>query len=279
MSKSANALFHYTRSVNNLTGIIKNGFEHRLVKEDLSIRGFRNSPFSFPGLIRYEFSWYMVCFCDIPLNSVHDHIKQYGSYGIGLNKEWGMSQGITPVRYIHYYTPDIHDDIFMSSLITIKYLPEYHNKVTFIIADQLKKVKEIDSFDVEDIESLPVKVQKIIDGLDSELKCVFKHIYHSGGFLKSYKGDWKDPITSKTTERVFYNEREWRSLKTGMDKGNIKFNLSDIKFIFVITQQERELVVRTIMDNSEKLKVSNENEVRHKILLIDEILDIVYIEA
>ncbi len=43
----------------------------------------------------------MCCFCDIHLNKLVPHMEFYGHYGIGLNKEWGISQGIQPIQYIN----------------------------------------------------------------------------------------------------------------------------------------------------------------------------------
>ncbi len=275
MSKSANILFHYTRSIDNLFGIIENGFEHRPVKEDLSIRGFTESPFSIPGIVRYEFVWVMVCFCDIPLRDVHDHMEQYGSYGLGLDKEWGIVKGITPVRYIHYYTPDIHDGKFMLSLTLRGELPRYDNSLISMIADMLRQNKEIDSFETGDFESLPEKAQKVIAQFDVEMREFINHIYNAGGFLKSYRGPWKDRVTENMTERVFYDEREWRSLKTTQEQGNLQFRLSDVKGIFVKNPEERERIIELIMNNADSLKVMDHNEARNKIYLIDDLMDMV----
>ena len=41
----------------------------------------------------------MVCFCDIPLSQVKNHIGNYGHYGIGMKREWGIEHNITPVHY------------------------------------------------------------------------------------------------------------------------------------------------------------------------------------
>jgi hypothetical protein len=46
----------------------------------------------------------MVCFCDLPLSLIKKHLKQYGSYGIGLNKEWGKKNGVTPILYVHEHS-------------------------------------------------------------------------------------------------------------------------------------------------------------------------------
>jgi hypothetical protein len=43
----------------------------------------------------------MVCFCDLPLSLIKKHVEEYGGYGIGLNKTWGVKNGVAPVIYTH----------------------------------------------------------------------------------------------------------------------------------------------------------------------------------
>ncbi|GHU91455.1 hypothetical protein FACS1894155_11140 [Bacteroidia bacterium] len=42
----------------------------------------------------------MVCFCDIRLSDISAHTKEYGDYGIGLGKEWGVRKELNPLIYI-----------------------------------------------------------------------------------------------------------------------------------------------------------------------------------
>lgn len=39
------------------------------------------------------------CFCDTPLSAIHHHMKNYGYYGIGMTKQWGINKGLSPVMY------------------------------------------------------------------------------------------------------------------------------------------------------------------------------------
>jgi hypothetical protein len=43
----------------------------------------------------------MVCFCDLPLSLIGKHRKEYGKCAIGLDKAWGLKNGVAPVIYTH----------------------------------------------------------------------------------------------------------------------------------------------------------------------------------
>lgn len=48
----------------------------------------------------------MLCFCDIKLHQIKAHIRNYGSFGVGINKQWGsQAQGIQPISYINPQSP------------------------------------------------------------------------------------------------------------------------------------------------------------------------------
>lgn len=42
----------------------------------------------------------MVCFCDIPLSRISDHVNFYGQYGLGMTREWATVNCLNPVFYI-----------------------------------------------------------------------------------------------------------------------------------------------------------------------------------
>ncbi|WP_295677898.1 abortive infection system antitoxin AbiGi family protein [uncultured Empedobacter sp.] len=94
MAISSNSVIHFTSKLENLKGILNsNGFRLKYCAEDLKFNKF-NLPFANP----------MVCFCDIPLSEVKNHIDSYGCYGIGLYKKWAKDSELNPVLYIDEYS-------------------------------------------------------------------------------------------------------------------------------------------------------------------------------
>lgn len=90
---SSNALFHFTLSMEDIAGILENGFSARFCLENYSnLFDASNDGFTmaFP----------MVCFCDLPISQLRSHMDFYGSYGLGMKKEWGIKNGISPVMYM-----------------------------------------------------------------------------------------------------------------------------------------------------------------------------------
>ncbi len=90
-SISANTLFHFTNSFENLESIFVNYFYPRYCLEDQSYL----VPTHLPKFAAIP----MVCFCDVPLSHINYHTETYGYYCIGLAKEWGQANGINPIMY------------------------------------------------------------------------------------------------------------------------------------------------------------------------------------
>jgi hypothetical protein len=93
MQPKSHTLFHFTKTGDSVTRILKNGFWPRYCLEDISWVGFEELTFvAFP----------MVCFCDIPLSRIDEHVSYYGQFGIGLTKDWAIRNGLTPVLYVRH---------------------------------------------------------------------------------------------------------------------------------------------------------------------------------
>ena len=99
MALSANTLFHFTSSLDILISILTRDFIPRYSLENYNVLMPKIN--NRKGL---EVGIPMVSFCDIPLSKVSQHIDIYGRYGIGLEKNWGLRNGISPVIYANKKT-------------------------------------------------------------------------------------------------------------------------------------------------------------------------------
>jgi hypothetical protein len=95
---SSSVLFHFTGAMKNLVSILTDGFfphycpEYTLDAIDREAASKHMPPTQAAPL---------VCFCDLPLSLIWSHLEEYGHYGIGLDKKWGLKMGVTPVFYTH----------------------------------------------------------------------------------------------------------------------------------------------------------------------------------
>lgn len=95
-SLSSSTLFHFTRRLENLLGILRDEFRPRYCLEDFSGVFGHLSPNTDLGV-----AIPMVCFCDMPLSQTASHMRFYGKYALGLSKEWGMRAGVAPILYTY----------------------------------------------------------------------------------------------------------------------------------------------------------------------------------
>jgi hypothetical protein len=85
----AETLFHFTKSLDVVKLILKNGYCPRYCLEDVEWQEWGHE------LIAYA----MTCFCDIPLSRITEHTDFYGQFGLGMTKEWGLRNSLNPVIY------------------------------------------------------------------------------------------------------------------------------------------------------------------------------------
>jgi hypothetical protein len=96
MPISSNTLFHFTNSVDNLISILENDFVPHYSFETYSTI----LPFCKNREELNKIAIPIVCFCDLPLANVQNHLEVYGNYGIGLSKECGGNKNINPIIYL-----------------------------------------------------------------------------------------------------------------------------------------------------------------------------------
>ena len=85
---SSYSLFHFTSSLDTLQSILKGGLRYSWVAEKLPIRGI--------GYLLQS-----ICFCNIPLSMIEEHVEWYGKYAIGFKRTALRAKGASPVFYLH----------------------------------------------------------------------------------------------------------------------------------------------------------------------------------
>lgn len=94
MKPRSQTLFHFTKSIDVLKSILKNGFWPQYCLEDFNWYNQEIGHISYP----------MVCFCDIPLTRIDEHVGFYGEYGLGMTRQWGKINGLNPLIYLSQST-------------------------------------------------------------------------------------------------------------------------------------------------------------------------------
>lgn len=155
-------LFHFT-SKEGLEGILKDTFSVSYAREKIVGKG-KSTEFAVP----------MVSFCDLRVSELKEHMGKYGSYGIGLTKEWANKQGLNPVFYVSKHSPYAGD---------------------FIKA-------------IEDLYSQVNDTNKIDETFAAEN--TYMNILNTYRYIKNYEGKLTRSNGKTTRNYRFADEREWR---------------------------------------------------------------------
>lgn len=251
MAISANTLFHFTAK-ESLKGILNSqGFFAQYSEEHFED--------ILPETSIYRITLIpLISFCDLTIMQLTRdsvHTTDFGNYGIGLTKKWGIKKRVSPVIYVHEHS---QPSTQLYNLIKLfrKYIKEH-------------------------------KAEEVISQARRELIDSFK-------FIKPYQGRWQKgkEIPKEREDIVYYNEREWRycpslpqskvlsgikriskklqiSLNNGLKKKLIRFTPEDIKFIIIKEKNEIDEFIKAIniMDITPKEK----NELITKIITFQEI--------
>ncbi len=254
MAVSANTLFHFTK-LDGLEGILKSkGFYCQYSDEH-----FENI---LPATNHYRFTYIpMVSFCDLTITQLSRdsvHTEHFGNYGIGLTKEWGIENRVSPVLYVHKESRPTNQ---LRELIDkVKRMPKDRNEPFVLTA-----------------------ASELLDELVDSFK-----------YIKPYRGRWHKGKKLKQGKKpvIYYNEREWRRCPlmdeyrvlsaeiednkdekirlNGLLKQNmIGFTPKDIKFIIIKSKKDI-LRITTVIQGMDISDI-HKSELRTKIITFDEI--------
>lgn len=192
--------------MNVLKSILKDGFWPRYCLEDVQWQNYPDTEFvSFP----------MVCFCDIPISRISEHVKFYGSFGLGLTKEWAIDNDLNPVFY------------FAKS----NKLHNAFQNIINLLQPLDKTEKALRATDVRHFlaHSKPIKGRMQVDG-----KYIDKDFYQ--------ESEWRYVPSHEKAPNLL----RMKDHKTSVEQFNtitkesclVKFTPKDIKYIFVPTDQD-----------------------------------------
>lgn len=248
MAISSSCVFHFTKSKEALKGILTDNFKLSYCREEARLgKGGSNSHVP------------MVSFCDLPLSQVKEHIASYGSYGIGLSKDWAKKNQLNPVLYIE------KDSLLAES---------YYKASKYFISKKSRDLAEKQEKEFKD------SIFALVDIL---------------GYVKNYKGDVTRSDGAIHEDYTFYNEREWRYVpkyegylwvKSAVSFGNeeykaraikkiedarLKFEPNDIKYIIIESEDEISELVSHLLHAKSKFSYEDVQKLTTRIITLDQI--------
>lgn len=199
MKPRSSTLFHFTKSLEAVKNILKNGLYPRYVLEDVR---WHNLDDDF-------IAWPMSCFCDIPLSRIIEHTNFYGHYGIGITKSFGMKNGLSPVIYTledGYMDSHLRSIFFLVNGLGDKEKEDMAIKIPWKILRHIK----------------PIQGQMVVSG-----KVVEKEFYT--------ENEWRYVIEDAPfMSRESYDDLDERArYNLAAEQYKLIITPSDIKYIFV----------------------------------------------
>lgn len=190
----------------------------------------------------YKIAFPMVCFCDIKLKDLKHHMKTYGRVGIGLKKEWGISNGVQPLHYINDQS--------------------YFNEAIKNIFKKAMDDNNVESEMYRDYLLEQIKFSKPIQGKMKRNGCYDEynfHDEHEWRYVPNETGiEELDLILADKehlVDKYYYECSE--TLKKNKDIG-LKFEYSDIKYLIVTNKRNKENLVKFILKLSIKREEKND---------------------
>lgn len=205
MALSSSAVIHFTQSKKALEGILSDNFRLSYCKEKIVLEN---------KLL--EFLVPMVSFCDIPLSQIKEHIDNYGSYGIGLTKEWAERKKLNPVLYVE-------KNSFLSASIR-KILLEYLKNTQ----------KTLQTFDEK--EKAILDVIRYMKNYQDDLIRGDKTIPN---YRFSDEREWRYVLNYLELEQPLHSAQEDKSiLNSKISEKRLEFEPNDIKYVIIDNENE-----------------------------------------
>ena len=206
LQPKSHTLFHFTKNLSVLKDILKNGFWPRYCLEDIG--WYSNNP-------NAQSAYPIVCFCDIPLSRVDEHVDFYGNFGLGLTKEWAKLNKLSPVLYVNEGS---------SQQLALKKLFGENLKGQGFYKNSGDDITAIMS------HIKPIEGKMFING-----QFISKEFHQENEWRFAVNGNYSDiNIESFLYEHQFHDKKKLEPLNIkSKQMHSLKFAPSDIKYLFV----------------------------------------------
>lgn len=271
---TANALFNFMQEYSFLEKILLNmSIFPRYYPEDIS---YLKLKYKSKDLTE----WYipMTCFCDIPLHQISYHAegnpsspedRGYGKFSIAFHKSFGIKKGIQPIHYLN-----------QESINAV----ELTNTMNLLLSEDFEGVSEaskvndiITNFIFEYIRIIkPYYGQMKRKGKDNQIQIIKKNFQdeHEWRYIPKLESnelplmliEEKDILAEEVNK--FYTDSI--PLTT---KGVLSFNVDDIRYIFVDTNQNRNKLIKFIREKRKGRRLTRQEKdiLISKIMVYDEL--------
>jgi len=223
MGLSSNSVIHFTNTLPRLKGILNSGFTIKYCRETY-----------YSKTQCRDLLVPIVSFCDTPFTELNNHIKSYGSYGIGLSKEWAIRNGLNPVLYLD-----------KDSTLSENILKHLYEKIKGT-ATSIRQLTETDkqAFDVlryiKNYQGDLIRSgKKTIENYRFSDEREWRYALHS-----SSKNLLLGTIKKGSTPEQVKEAKNRVNKAIGTEK--LRFKPTDISYIIIKNENQRDEVIRTI---------------------------------
>lgn len=214
---SSNSIFHFTPKKEYLISILQQTFVPRYCYEEIKL----SDELERAG---FESAIPMVCFCDISLSQMANHIKMYGGYGLGMTKEWGIRKKLNPIIYINPNS-NISESVSQMAENIYQALNKHCSEITRNISDEYMNLSNF---------------LKPYDGDFKRGNKTHKKVrfYNEREWRYVPKIEFDSEVKNNLTKEEFLNPTILENENKKLFEYRLGFKPSDIKYIFVKNENE-----------------------------------------
>lgn len=227
-TQSANTLFRFFTKPEYLFGTIE---KHALIPR------YYGENVEYLNIGQHQVYYPMICFCDITIHRLAEHLNVYGQYGIAFSKAWGVRHGIQPLQYVNRNSVLCSDfsKAFTSAIISEADTPEANFLLT-----QMYYMKPIEG-------NMPRNGKDIFKNFTDE--CEWRFIPNVAAIdLPQVVSEDDAACIGKLNDTVAEHDCCW-----------LKFDYSDIKHIIIPDESELaaicDVIERSVSDKETQRKL------------------------